>query len=107
VHGIALEELEDAPVAYRVLGDLLECLGDKVLVSDAPEFETRWLTRLMKAGAPATIPNVGDYHRMSSASFSDLALDMLYEALEQSPAPHRAGPDSARLTRAWRKALQY
>ncbi|MEY8095963.1 hypothetical protein AB9F29_00900 [Falsihalocynthiibacter sp. S25ZX9] len=107
VHGIALEELEGAPVAYRVVGDLLESLGNRVLVSDAPEFETRWLTRLMKAGAQATVPNVEDYHRVSSASFSGLALDMLYEALERSPAPHRAGPDSARLAHAWRKALQY
>lgn len=107
VHGIALEELEDAPVAYRVVGDLLESLGNRVLVSDAPEFETRWLTRLMKAAAQATVPNVEDYHRVSFASFSGLALDMLYEALERSPAPHRAGPDSARLAHAWRKALQY
>ena len=107
VHGIALEELDDAPAAHRVAGDLLECLGGKVLVSDAPEFETRWLIRLMKAGAQATVPNVEDYHRVSSASFSGLALDMLYEALERSPAPHRAGPDSARLAHAWRKAMKY
>ncbi|MEH6523846.1 3'-5' exonuclease [Sulfitobacter sp.] len=107
VHGIALEELDDAPAAYRVVGDLLESLGNRVLVSDAPEFETRWLTRLMKAGAQATVPNVEDYHSVSSASFSGLALDMLYEALERSPAPYRAGPDSARLAHAWRKAMKY
>jgi len=107
VHGIALEELEDAPVGYRVVGDLLESLGNRVLVSDAPEFEARWLTQLMKAGAQATAPNVEDYHRVSSASFSGLALDMLYEALERSPAPHRAGPDCARLAHAWRKAMKY
>jgi len=44
---------------------------------------------------------------VSFASFSGLALDMLYETLEQRTAPHRAGPDSARLAHAWRKAMQY
>jgi len=107
VHGIALEELEDAPIADNVVGDLLKNLGDRVLVSDAPEFETRWLSRLMKAGTQAAIPTIEDYHRVSFASFSGLALDMLYETLEQRTAPHRAGPDSARLSHAWRKAMQY
>lgn len=107
VHGIALEELEDAPVAYRVVDDLLECLGEKVLVSDAPEFETRWLTRLMMTGMQNAIPTIEDYHRVCFACFSGLALDMLYEALERRPAPHRAGPDSARLAHAWSKAMKY
>jgi hypothetical protein len=103
VHGIALEELDDAPAAHRVAGDLLECLGGKVLVSDAPEFETRWLIRLMKAGAQATVPNVEDYHRVSSASFSGLALDMLYEALAPTEVVHPLGyvyPDFRR-TKGW------
>ena len=107
VHGIAIEELKNAPTADNVVGDLLQKLGDRVLVSDAPEFETRWLSRLMKAGSQAAIPSVEDYHRVSFASFSGFALDMLYEALERSSAPHRAGPDSARLAQAWRKAMQY
>ncbi|HDZ83574.1 MAG TPA: hypothetical protein ENH56_20385 [Roseobacter sp.] len=107
VHGIAFEELKDAPTADNVVGELLQNLGDRVLVSDAPEFETRWLSRMMKAGAQPAIPTIEDYHRVSFASFSGLALDMLYEALERSPAPHRAGPDSARLAHAWRKAIQY
>lgn len=107
VHGIALEELDDAPAAYRVADDLLGHLGDRVMVSDAPEFEARWLSRLMKSGKQVAIPTIEDYHRVSFASFSGLALDMLYEALERRPAPHRAGPDSARLAHAWRKAIQY
>ncbi|WP_257722124.1 hypothetical protein [Falsihalocynthiibacter arcticus] len=33
----------------------------------------------------AAIPTIEDYHRVSFASFSGLALDMLYEALERRP----------------------
>ncbi|WP_108485227.1 hypothetical protein [Oceaniglobus ichthyenteri] len=107
VHGIALEDLQEAPVACTVVDDLLANLGDRVPVSDAPEFEARWLFRLMKAGGRATMPAVEDYHQISFAIFSGMALDMLYETLERRPAPHRAGPDSARLADAWRKAMQY
>jgi hypothetical protein len=107
VHGIALEDLQGAPVACAVVDDLFEHLRDRVPVSDAPEFEARWLFRLMKASGRAAMPTVEDYHRISSVNFSGMALDMLYETLERRPAPHRAGPDSARLAKAWRTAMQY
>ncbi|MEX1235011.1 MAG: hypothetical protein WEB56_08515 [Roseovarius sp.] len=76
-------------------------------VSDAPEFDAPWLSRLLQAGGGGTAQKVEDYDHVSFAHFSGLALDMLYESLERDPAPHRAGPDSARLVRAWRKAQQY
>ncbi|WP_076533697.1 hypothetical protein [Roseovarius nanhaiticus] len=43
VHGIALEVLQEAPVACAVVDDRFEHLRDRVLVPDAPAFETRWL----------------------------------------------------------------
>lgn len=107
VHGIPLEDLEDAPDACKVTKELLTQLGGRRLVSDAPEFETRWLSRLVKAVPLGATPAIKDYHQVSFANFSGLALDMLYEALERRPAPHRAGPDSARLANAWRIALNY
>ena len=107
VHRIALQDLEDAPAACNVVDDFLRYLGDKVLVSDAPEFEARWLSRLLQSCGHAKNLKIADYHGTSFARFSGLALDMLYETLERRPAPHRAGPDSARLAHAWRVALQY
>lgn len=107
VHRIALQDLEDAPGACNVVDDFLRYLGDKVLVSDAPEFEARWLSRLLQSSGHAKNLKIEDYHGTSFARFSGLALDMLYETLERRPAPHRAGPDSARLAHAWRVALQY
>ncbi|MCQ0091620.1 hypothetical protein [Roseovarius sp. M141] len=106
VHGIALEVLQDAPSASAVVDDLFERLEEKVLVSDAPEFEARWLSRLLHAGEYFPVPEIQDYHHVSFAQFSGLALDMLYETLERHPPPHRAGPDSARLVQAWLKAQQ-
>ncbi|SMC47524.1 hypothetical protein [Primorskyibacter flagellatus] len=107
VHGLALEALHYAPTASTVVDEFLERLEGKVPLSDAPEFDARWLSRLLQAGGCASVPEVEDYHCVSFAHFSGLALDMLYEYLGRHPAPHRAGPDSARLVRAWRKAQQY
>ena len=107
VHGIALDTLQNAPAVAKVAGDLIEHLDGRVLVSDAPDFETRWLCKLMKAGGRATTPTIEDYHRISFVNFSGMALDMLYETLERRPAPHRADPDSAGLVNAWRKAMHY
>lgn len=107
VHGIAREDLLDAPTASAVVNDFFSKLPRKLLVSDAPEFEARWLARLLTAAGYVDVPQIADYHDVSYKQFSGLALDMLYESLSRYPAPHRAGPDSARLAKAWRKARQY
>ncbi len=107
VHCITHDELGDAPIASEVLDEFFKVLGGKVLVSDAPAFDGRWLSRLMQAAECAAVLTVKDYHQVSYARFSGMALDMLYETLRRHPAPHRAGPDSARLVRAWRVAMRY
>lgn len=107
VHSIPHDALHDAPTAQEVVGEVFKVLGGKKLLSDAPEFERHWLSRLLQAGGCDRVPTVADYHDVSFARFSGLALDMLYETLERHPAPHRAGPDSARLVRAWRVAMRY
>jgi hypothetical protein len=107
VHGIAFEELLDAPTVSTVVYNLLSLLEGKTPVSDAPEFDALWLSRLLRANGHITVPKIEDYHHISFAQFSGFALDMLYESLERHSAPHRAGPDSARLIKAWCKAQQY
>ncbi|AFO92729.1 hypothetical protein D1822_15125 [Phaeobacter inhibens] len=107
VHGISIKTLFSAPTAPAAVHALFDNLTGKVLVSDAPEFEARWLSRLLNATGHTQVPKIQDYHELSAKYFSGYALDMLYESLARTPAPHRAGPDSARLAKAWHKALQY
>ncbi len=107
VHRISVDALQDAPTASIVVDGFLENLAGRVPVSDAPEFEKYWLSRLFEAGGRGDAPAVGDYHGVSFACFSGLALDTLYETLMRRAVPHRAGPDSARLAAAWRKATLY
>ena len=76
-------------------------------MSDAPEFETHWLTRLLHAGGYDEVPSIESFEHISFALYSGYALDMLYETLERRAAPHRAGPDSARLAKSWLKASRF
>jgi len=85
----------------------LNILAGRQLVSDAPEFETRWLARLLHARGYSEIPAIEHYDRISFALYSGYALDMVYETVERGAAPHRAGPDSARLATGWLKASRH
>lgn len=106
IHGIPLSDLENAPSASKVAQEFLNILGGRQLVSDAPEFETRWLSRLFMACGEGQLPPIEEFDDVSFAMYSGYALDMVYETIERRPAPHRAGPDSARLARGWLRATQ-
>lgn len=107
VHGIPYSELEDAPCAAEVAEAFLYVVGRRRLTSDAPQFEARWLARLMEAAGRSDVPNIEDFDAVSFAAYQGYALDLLYEMVERRPAPHRAGPDTARLARGWLRASQY
>ena len=101
VHGIPIASLEGAPSALNVAQEFLKVLRDRRLVSDAPEFEARWLSRLLMVNGEDQVPLIEDFDGVSFAMYSGYALDIVYETVGRRPAPHRAGPDSARLARGW------
>ncbi|GAA6149137.1 hypothetical protein NBRC116586_21990 [Pseudooceanicola nitratireducens] len=107
VHRIPIEIVHAAPCVDVVAARFFEVLGTRQLVSDAPVFETHWLTRMTEAADQPAKGPVLDFHRVSFANFSGLALDLLYETIERKVVPHRAGPDSARLVAGWRRALAH
>jgi hypothetical protein len=80
-------------------------LGGRILVSDAPEFEERWLRKLYSS-AGLEVPAIKDYDFVSSAMFNTSEFYIVYREMDREPAPHRAGPDSARLVRAWLTAVR-
>ena len=107
IHGILFSKLAGAPPPGEVAETLLNVLGHRRLVSDAVEFEERWLARLMEAAGRSDVPNIEDFDAVSFAAYRGYALDILYESVERRPAPHRAGPDTARLARGWLRANQH
>jgi DNA polymerase III subunit epsilon len=107
VHGIHLSKLEDAPSAAEVAEAFMDVIGRRRLASDAPEFEGRWLSRLLRTTGRAETLSIEDFDAVSFAAFSGYVLDMLYETVERRPAPHRAGPDTARFARGWLSATKH
>lgn len=107
VHGISLSDLDNVPTAVEVVESFLDVVGRHTLVSDATEFEARWLSRLLRTTGRMKTPSIEDFDAVSFAVFSGYAFDMLYETVERRPAPHRAGPDTARLARGWLRAAKH
>lgn len=106
VHNIPFLSLKTAPKADLVAMGLIENATGRTLISDAPPFEQYWLEQLLGKDAEAPSHMIEDYHAVSFALFDGLALDVLYEKLERTKVPHRAGPDSARLASGWLRACE-
>ena len=100
VHGIPRAALDAARPVAEVADAFWMLVGNAIVVSDAPLHDGAWLAQLLDAP-----PEVHNYHDLAFRRFSAAALDYLYERLERSKPPHRAGPDSARLAKAWLRAV--
>lgn len=98
VHGIRFSEVLAGRPAEEIAGET-EAFAGYAVVSDNPAREQMWLDRL-RAGRAARI-EVGALRRAVSARLSDRAADALALRLLRNAAPHRAGPDAARLANAW------
>ena len=106
VHGLTLAELEHASPAAEVALWAAELITDRTLVADAPEYDQRWLHRLLATAPGTPHPTVRDFDAMVAARRVPAALLRVYAALDRIPTPHRAGPDAARLARAWLAGLR-
>ncbi|UWQ85015.1 3'-5' exonuclease [Leisingera caerulea] len=103
IHGIMRSELDSANSADEVVDWLLETVAARPLVSDAPEFDQRWLDRLL--GSPG--PEIDDFDRAVWEAFSDGGnikaggLQRVYQFRAKETAIHRAGDDAAVLCNSW------
>lgn len=101
VHGIALAALAAAPLAETVAARFTGLMSGALVLSDAPEYDQRWLDRLLSTLPTPPGITLRDFDAAAHGVFTGPALDALYERLNLTRAPHRAGPDAARLARAW------
>lgn len=106
VHRIPLETLSSASPAKEVADTLITLVAGKRLVSDAPTFERMWLSKLLAAAGHSRKSGIAEYNEITFSIFDGYALDMVYETLERTFVPHRAGPDSARLVKGWLKGAE-
>jgi hypothetical protein len=105
IHNIPRIDLNMASDPLFVANRFLEALNGRIPLSDAVPFERFWLDRLFDAAGVATVVLIDHFDAVTLNALSPRALDHLYERLDRTRAPHRAGPDSARLAHAWLAGL--
>lgn len=106
VHGIARSDLSQAPAAEDVAREAQDMFAGRLMLSDAPAFDGRWLDTLQATAGFERETPILDFDAVAMRSFEGDTLDALYTSLTRRRAPHRAGPDSRRLARAWLRGLQ-
>lgn len=107
IHGIKLSELNAGEAADAVSQWLLNEAESSVLVSDAPEYDQKWLDRLL--GHPG--PQIACFDDILWSAFSEEGvvspgrLHRAYKNMRYRKVTHRAGEDAANLCCAWRAAI--
>lgn len=107
VHGIPRSDLDNAESADEVAAWLLKTVAGQTLVSDAPEFDQRWLDRLLGE----TGPKIHDFDSFVWDAFSEEGyvrsgrLHRVYDIRTKRQTTHRAGADAADLCYAWRAGV--
>lgn len=97
VHGIPMSDLERAPTARSVAGELLARVAGRPVFSDAPEFDGRWARRLLDAQLSRAGIRILELDLAVGAVCGARGADWAYERLERTRTPHRAAPDAERM----------
>lgn len=107
VHNIPYDELMAAPRAADVAREVRARLQGKTPVSDNTEFEQRWMNKLLGL-VDTPSPEFLDYDLIAHSACHGFpeALDRVYERLERTKTPHRAGKDAERLANGILRGLQ-
>jgi DNA polymerase III epsilon subunit-like protein len=106
VHGIRRDALADAEPAESVARRFATLLAGRTIISDAPEFDGRWLGQLLDLLPRPTSLRVVDFDGIVHVVMSHEAQRAAYASLARAASPHRAGGDAARLATAWRAGLR-
>ena len=104
MHNIPREALDEAPPAEAVARWAVPRLIGRTVVSDAPEFDLRWLRMLLSTTKVSFQIPVNDFDVLVGAGLSAMTrVRRVYRSLDEmpTPMPHRAEADAARLARAW------
>jgi DNA polymerase III epsilon subunit-like protein len=108
IHGLSYSTILSAGSdADEVSAWLIDIAQESNLISDAAEFDQRWIDRLL--GRPG--PRIQDFDQAVWNEFSDNGnpassrVARVYKAKANRPTAHRAGPDAADLAYAWRAGM--
>jgi DNA polymerase-3 subunit epsilon len=105
IHGIPRRRLDSAHTAEIIAAEYLELIAGKTRVSDAPEFDNRWLDMLGSTISATDIFDVVGFN-VAIAQFGFSGIRRFHAFWDRFPPSHRAGDDAARLAMAWLAASE-
>jgi hypothetical protein len=108
LHGISLDDLDERGLAPEAaLGRLDRALEDKIVVSDAPDFDNFWLDRIAEAaGRPAGF-RIADWESvLPSAQSREERAALIHSARARERQIHRAGADARVMRAVWRASWE-
>lgn len=106
VHGITLDEIRAAEDAMNVAQWAKNRLTGSLLLSDASDFDNRWLDKLLATVPASDALEVNSIQKHAEARFDGNARAMFFKAYANGYGTHRAAGDALRLGQAWRSALR-
>lgn len=100
IHGIAPQDLRDAPSPKEIMTSLNLLLRNvDHVISDNPYWENLWLERLAEAAQIRPEFKVDDLAtRLRNLGWSER--QAMLDFLKRNPAPHRAGPDALQIVQS-------
>ncbi|SNS07346.1 hypothetical protein [Antarctobacter heliothermus] len=101
IHRLTQAYLGIARPAEEVAAEANAMIADRLMISDGRKADARWLDQLLATAEHARGLPILDFDATAMRRFEGDALDALYTSPTRRRAPHRAGPDSRRLARAW------
>lgn len=105
IHRIRLKDLMSlGRPAFQVAREFADRTAGHKLVSDAPPFDGRWMSRLFETITDAPNPPILDFDGMVLSAFDRAGATRVFESLNKSISVHRAENDAMRLARAWKAA---
>ena len=106
VHGITLDELQNAEDATSVARWALDELSGALLLSDAAGYDGKWLGILMATiGQPDALIVESIREEVRKRFYGD-AMSMFFRASTSGKPSHRAAADALSLGQGWRAALR-
>ena len=73
IHNIPRNSLETAPEARDIAREFIRRMKGKALISDAPQFESRWATRLLRSDRDCDEIAFSDYDAAAAHFFDGMA----------------------------------
>jgi hypothetical protein len=105
IHGIGREELLRAPHPARVAERLNAHMANSPFAfCDGGESDLRWMWQLYSAGNTNPVFRLLPFEAMPGLHI-EAVRNRMWEFLDTTKAPHRAGPDAVRLMHAYAYAL--